>query len=112
MLASISNSNGAWSSSLIAGWNHKSTNHRDFEGVVAETNFRFNVSNYITGRVEILHKEDFLGTIKALTGGYTKDVYRSRDLLGGVGGNVTVYRASGERPISFYAFLRLRTAAH
>jgi hypothetical protein len=67
------------------------------------------VSNYVSGRLEILKKEEFANTIKALTAGYTKDLYRSRDLLGGVGGNVTAYRSDDHRPLSFYAFVRLRT---
>ncbi len=101
--------NGDWSSSLIWGWNHRSDN--DSNGVVAETNFRFNASNYLTGRLEIVKKEEFSATIKALTAGYTKDIFRSRDLLGGIGGNVTAYRAHDERPLSFYAFVRLRSPA-
>jgi hypothetical protein len=63
----------------------------------------------VIGRLEILKKEEFPNTIKALTAGYTKDLYRSRDLLGGVGGNVTVYRSDDRSPLSFYAFVRLRS---
>ena len=101
--ASVSHAKGDWSSSLIFGWNHKSDH--DATGIVAETNVKFNVSNYFSGRLE------FVRSVKALTVGYTKDVFRSRDLLGGVGGNVTVYQAHGERPVSFCAFLRFRTRA-
>ncbi len=114
-------SNGDWSSSLIWGWNHKADHNT--HGVVAETNLRFNISNYVTGRLEIARKDELLPnnevlTVKALTVGYTKDVYRTRDLLGGVGGNVTVYgvpselqQRYGDRPLSFYAFVRVRTAS-
>jgi len=94
---------------LIWGWNHKSNN--DSNGFVAESTLRFNVSNYVSGRLEIVRKEEFANTIKALTAGYTKDIFRSRDLLGGIGGNVTAYRAHDERPLSFYAFVRLRSPA-
>ena len=100
--------NGDWSSSVIWGWNHKSNN--DANGLVAESTLRFNMSNYVSGRLEIVKKEEFANTIKALTAGYTKDLFRSRDLLGGVGGNVTVYDAGDHRPLSFYAFVRLRSA--
>ena len=94
--------------SIVWGWNHKSSN--DSNGFLAETSYRFNTSNYVVGRLEIVKKEEFANTIKALTAGYTKDLYRSSDLLGGVGGNVTVHRSGGERPLSFYAFVRLRSA--
>jgi hypothetical protein len=106
--ASVSYFKDDLSGSAIWGWNHKSNS--DTNAFLAETTYRFNVSNYVTGRVEILKKEEFPNTIKALTGGYTKDLYRSRDLLGGVGGNVTVYQSHDHRPLSFYAFVRLRSA--
>ena len=57
----------------------------------------------MTGRFEIANKEEH---VKALTVGYTKDVYRTTMLLGGVGGNVTVYDAPGPRPLSVYAWPR------
>ena len=94
--------------SIVWGWNHKSNS--DSNGFLAEASYRFNTSNYVVGRLEIVKKEEFPNTIKALTAGYTKDLYRSADLLGGVGGNVTVYRSAGERPLSFYAFVRVRSA--
>lgn len=109
--ASAAYSDGNWSSSVIWGWNHKSDN--DSNGLLAETVFRFNVSNYLSGRFEILKKEEFSGTIKALTAGYTKDIYRTGDLLGGVGGNATVYAApDGTHPLAFYAFVRVRNESH
>ena len=94
---------GAWSSSIILGQNHKS--HHDDSSVVVESNLRFNASNYLTGRFEVVNKEEH---VKALTVGYTKDIYRTSILLGGVGGNVTFYDAHGERPRAFYAFARVR----
>src|SRR5438270_98275 len=95
--ASVSYSENSFSSSVIWGWNHKSSN--DSNGFLAEMTYRFNVSNYVSGRVEIVKKEEFANTIKALTAGYTKDLYRSRDLLGGLGGNVSVVRSAGEGPL-------------
>ena len=101
--ASLSHSNGAWSGSIILGRNDKS--HHADNSVLLESNFRFNASNYITGRFEIADKEE---TVKALTLGYTKDLFRSTLFLGGVGGNVTFYDADGQRPRSYYAFARVR----
>jgi hypothetical protein len=101
--ASVAHSDGEWSSTLVWGWNRRSGNNAN--SLLAETNRRFNVSNYVTGRFETVRG------VKALTGGYTKDVFRSRDLLGGVGGNVTVYRKANEHPLSLYLFARLRSPA-
>jgi len=98
---------GDWASTVAWGWNHLSGS--DPNGLLAESTLRFNVSNYVTGRIEIVKKDEFPDTIFALTGGYTKDIYRSRDLLGGVGGNVTAYRSGGDSPLSFYVFVRVRT---
>lgn len=95
--------------SVIWGWNHKSAS--DWNGLTMEASWRFNASNYITGRFEIVKKEEFANTIKALTGGYTKDVYKSKTLLGGVGGNVTVYDSGSTHPLGFYAFVRVRNAS-
>ncbi|HEY6844115.1 MAG TPA: hypothetical protein VI391_08110 [Thermoanaerobaculia bacterium] len=95
-----------FAASLIWGWNHKSSGN--WNGLTAEGSWRFNTSNTITGRFEVVQKEEFANTIKALTGGYTKDLYRSKNLLGGVGGNVTAYDSGGSHPLSFYAFVRVR----
>jgi hypothetical protein len=119
--ASAMYSTGAWSSSLIWGHNDKGGLH--LNGVVLESNLRFNTSNYVSARFEVVDKDELVPgdvfTIKALTVGYTKDVYRTGDLLGGVGGNVTAFAAPsairqtyGHRPLSFYAFVRIRTAGH
>ncbi len=116
--ASAMYSTGAWSSSLI--WGHNDKDGRHLNGVVLESNLRFNTSNYVSARFEVVDKDELLPgdvfTIKALTVGYTKDVYRTADLLGGVGGNVTAYAIPsalepiyGHRPLSFYAFVRMRT---
>jgi hypothetical protein len=112
--ASVSYANGAWSSSVIAGSNHRSDSTT--VGITAETVWQFNTSNYLTARAEIADKElPERARIAALTGGYTKDLYRSAHLLGGIGGNVTIYgfpsrlkSEYGDRPVSAYLFARLR----
>jgi hypothetical protein len=110
--ASVQHSTGDWSTSLIYGQNHRS-DHTEHSWT-AETVVRFNESNYVTARGEIVDKEA-LGRIRALTAGYTKDLYRDAHLLGGVGGNVTAYgyptalkSAYGNRPMAYYAYARLR----
>lgn len=105
--ASVAYSTGDWSSSAIAGWNHG--NGSDSAGLTLESVLLFNASNYVTGRLEILRKEEFAHIIKALTAGYTKDLYRTPELLGGAGLNVTVTRSGDDTPVSVFAFVRVRT---
>jgi hypothetical protein len=109
---------GDIATSVIYGRNDKQD--ADTNSITAETNWRFNESNYVTGRLEFVEKDelgvdDNVHTIRALTVGYTKDVYRTPLLLAGIGGNVTLYgipsaleSAYGSRPRSFYIFARLR----
>jgi hypothetical protein len=101
--ASIAHSTGAISSSAIVGWNHESS-HDDL-GLTLESNYLFNKSNYVTGRFEIIHRET---NVVALTGGYTKDLYRSSFLLGGAGGNITFAHGDGDRAATVYLFARIR----
>jgi len=101
--ASLSVSRAGWSSSAIWGWNHRSNGNTN--GFLVESVYRFNVSNALTARLEIARKEEFANTIKALTAGYTKDILRTDEILGGVGGNVTVY--DGASP-SYFLFVRVR----
>ena len=102
--ASVSYSTDSLSSSGIVGWNR--AHGRNDVGVTLESNLLFNVSNYVTGRLEVIRRER---TVTALTAGYTKDLYRTPMLLGGAGLNATAYVSSGERPVSVYAFVRVRT---
>jgi len=112
--ASVAYANGAWASSAIFGTNHRSGSNT--VGFTAETVWQFHTSNYVTARAEIVDKElPERARVRALTGGYTKDVFRSSHVLGGVGGNVTIYGVPsslkseyGNRPVSAYLFARLR----
>jgi len=109
---------GDIATSVIFGRNDK--HDHDTNSITAETNWRFNESNYIIGRLEIVEKDELqvdaeVHTIKALTIGYTKDVFRTPELLAGVGGNVTFYSAPsalddayGSHPRAFYVIARIR----
>jgi hypothetical protein len=103
--------------SLIWGHNHKSD--RDTDGVTAEATWRFATVNYLTGRAEVVDKDELgvgspVSTVKALTAGYTRDVLSTSHLLGGVGTNATYYAFPGElkpfygRPWSVVGFVRMR----
>ncbi len=111
-----------WSSSLIFGHNDKqhgaSTN-----AWTAETLYQLMEKNWLTARLEIVDKDELFDTgavyrIRALTLGYTRDVYADSYVIGGVGGNVTFYGVPsaiqpeyGSSPHSFYLYVRVRSAA-
>jgi len=117
--ASVSYADKRWAASLIWGHNHRSDH--DTDGVVLETKLRLTGTSHVTGRFEVVDKDEILGhevlQVKALTLGYTKDVWRASGIVGSVGGNVTLYDVPGElkplygnRPRGFYAFVRVRSA--
>jgi hypothetical protein len=114
---------GELETSLIWGHNDRSHGHAT-NGFTAEASWRFRESNYLTARGEIVDKDELFADahaverVRALTVGYTKDVFRTPVLLGGIGGNVTIYGipsnlqdSYGSRPRSWYAFVRVRSAA-
>ena len=109
--ASVAYSNDSWNSSLIFGRN------RNLNSVTAESVWRVASRNFITGRAEVVDKDELFVNgrnvyrIKALTAGYTRDVFPNV----GVGGNVTLYSIPdalsadyGSRPRSYYLFVRVR----
>ena len=93
---------------------------------------RFHEKNYITGRAELVDRDELfanqpaieqqlaatVGTvfrIGAYTAGYTRDVHLVLHLVTGIGGNATLYNVPaaiqpyyGEHPAAFYMFLRFR----
>jgi Cu/Ag efflux protein CusF len=116
--ASVAYSAGHWDTSFIFGHNKKTEGHAT-SSWLAESVLQFGGRNYVTGRAEIVDKDELLEAgvfrIKALTLGYTRDVATLGALLGAVGANVTAYsvpaalRADyGTRPHSIYLFVRLR----
>lgn len=109
---------GDLAASLIWGHNHKSDH--DTNGFTAEGDWHFATVNYLTGRVEVVDKDELgvgnlISTVKTLTTGYTRDVLRTPTLLGGIGSNVTYYAIPGSlkpfygRPWSVYGFVRVRS---
>jgi len=125
--ASVSYSDARWNTSLIFGHNQKSEGH-DGNSFLAESVLRFGGSNYISGRAEVVGKDElFAGQnvplaisngvfrIKALAIGYSRDVIKTGFLAGAVGANITGYSIPGAikpyygTPHSFYIFLRVRS---
>jgi len=124
--ASIAYSDGPWNSSLIFGHNKKSEGHA-VSAWLAESVLQFANVNYVTGRGEIVDKDELaIGSrifrIKALTLGYSRDVLTMRGVVTALGANVTAYSIPsairpyyGGSPHSFYVFARIRghgTAMH
>jgi hypothetical protein len=123
---------GNWASSAIWGRDHKTITERNLNSYLLESMVRFRAKNYITGRAELVDRDELfvnqplieqqlastVGTvfrIGAFTAGYTRDVHLVPHLLTGIGGNVTLYKIPAaiqpyyaEHPTAFYLFLRFR----
>jgi len=87
---------------------------------LAESVLQFAGKNYVTGRAEIVDKDELFACvgvvrIKALTLGYSRDVLETHAIVGALGANVTLYSIPdaitpdyGNSPRSYYIFIRLR----
>jgi hypothetical protein len=112
---------GNWASSLIWGRNHETATQRNLNALTAESVYNFRVRNFLTGRFELVDKDELLAgagptyRIGAYTLGYTRDLPLSRLFETGLGANFTLYSLPaalqpdyGARPAAFWLFLRVR----
>jgi len=123
---------GNWASSLIWGRNHKTAEQHNLNSYLAESVYQFKKMNYVTGRFEVVDKDELFDDqpairehldqtagstfrIAAYTLGYTRDVKLVPWLVTGIGGNVTLYGVPaaiqpyyGQHPAGFFFFLRAR----
>lgn len=123
---------GHWATNLIWGRNHKTASKQDTNSYLLESVFQFHKSNYFTGRVELVDKDELFSDdpsfdhqlrattgnvfrIGAYTAGYTRDLRIIPRIRTGVGGNFSLYSVPGAlrpfystRPAAFYLFLRFR----
>jgi hypothetical protein len=117
---------GQLDTSVIFGHNDKSEGGST-SSLLAEGTLRFLGRNYVSGRAEIVDKDELFPhapvpvsaggvsyRIKALTIGYSRDVFEVNPVTIAFGGNITAYSipepikpAYGD-PRSIYLFLRLR----
>jgi len=117
--ASVHYTKGMWSSSLM--WGHSKTN-----SFTAETVKGFHRKNFITGRFELVdkdelfpgrhdggHSESYL--VGAYTAGYTRDFVSLDHFQAGIGANLTAYTLPSEiqgsyggHPVSANVFVRFR----
>ncbi|HEX4278784.1 MAG TPA: hypothetical protein VHZ74_25685 [Bryobacteraceae bacterium] len=117
--------NGHWASSLIWGRVHKTVGGANLNGYGFESVAQFARKNYVTGRVELVDKDELLATgqsfrVSAYTIGYTRDFYLLPRIATGLGANITTYGMPaalhayyGEHPAAVLIFLcfRLRSAS-
>jgi hypothetical protein len=116
---------GNWASSLIWGRVHKTSDGANLNGYGAESVARFLEKNYVTGRIELVDKDELFmpGSpmygdsfrIGAYTAGYTRDIYLIPRIATGFGANFTSYSMPeelhpyyGSHPVGVLIFLRLR----
>lgn len=123
---------GNWASSLIWGRNHKTDDQYNLNSYLAESVYQFLHKNYITGRFELVDKDELFDDdialrehldetagstfrIAAYTLGYTRDVNLISWLDTGIGANFSFYRVPtaiqpyyGAHPVGAFVFLRLR----
>jgi hypothetical protein len=108
----------AWSTSAIWGRNHNTASQQDTNAWLIETVFPATRKDFLTGRFEVADKDDLLSEafrVKAITGGYTRDLAVKSNLETGIGANVTAYRiptsiqpAYGAHPWGVNLYFRIR----
>jgi hypothetical protein len=119
--ASVQYTRGGWSSSLIWGRSHEELKQRDLDSYLAETVLPVRKRNFLTGRIEVVQKDELsvpgIYRVQAYTAGYTRDFDIFRDIETGIGANATAYvipsglqPAYGSHPwgVNVYARFRLR----
>jgi hypothetical protein len=112
--------NGNWATSVIWGRVHKTGDGDNLNGYGFESVARFARKNYITGRIELVDKDELLATgqefrIGAYTAGYTRDFYLLPRIATGLGADFTTYSMPaalhpyyGQRPVAVLIFLRFK----
>ncbi len=112
-------SGGSWSSSLIWGRTHNLATQANLNSYLAESVLPIQRRNFITGRLELVDKDELsvpgAYRIGAYTIGYTRDFDLAPHLETGIGANVTSYSLPdalravyGNRPFAANIFVRIR----
>lgn len=123
---------GSWASSLIWGRNHEMLTQRNLNSYLAESVLPIRRRNFITGRWELVdkdelfsddpelqtHLEETVGStfrIAAYTLGYTRDLGSVEHVMTGIGANFSTYGVPqaiqpsyGAHPFSANMYLRFR----
>jgi hypothetical protein len=109
----------SWSTSLIWGLNHDLVTGRNLNSYLAETVYPLSRRNFVTGRWELVDKDELdvpgIWRIGAYTAGYTRDIGSLPYLETGIGANLTAYTLPetlkptyGGRPWGVNLYIRLR----
>ncbi|HWC96083.1 MAG TPA: hypothetical protein VG456_05025 [Candidatus Sulfopaludibacter sp.] len=109
----------SWSTSLIWGRNHDTVTQHNLNSYLAETVYPVSPRNFLTGRWELVDKDELAAAgiwrIGAYTAGYTRDLGSLPFLETGIGANLTAYTLPenlkplyGGRPWGVNLYLRLR----
>jgi len=121
--ASLSYSRQAWSSSLVWGRNHYTATQQNGNSFLAETVAPFHKLNLITGRFELVDKNELFPGVSAApnarigeyTGGYTRNIPIFKNLETGLGANFTFYTLPddikpeyGNHPMAANVYIRFR----
>jgi hypothetical protein len=125
-------SHGNCAVSVIWGRNHKTAGQQNINSYLAESVLQFSNKNYVTGRVELVDKEELFSDqpeieellartagsvfrIAAYTFGYTRDLYRFSRIRSSIGANVTLYTIPsaikpfyGDHPVGLLFYMRFR----
>ena len=124
----------AWATSVIWGRNHETASGRDLNAYLAETVWPFGRKNALTGRVEIVAKDELFANtpalesalaatagsvfqVKAYTGGYTRILHTFGAMETAAGANFTAYGVPvaiqpyyGSHPFAANMYIRFRLA--
>lgn len=127
---------GSWSSSLVWGRDHSTATLRNSNSYLVESVLPLTRRNFITGRFELVDKDDLFDNqpaleerldilygstfrIGAYTFGYTRDIDIFRRVETGIGANFTAYNLPaaiqpyyGSHPTGGNIFIRLRLRPH
>jgi hypothetical protein len=122
----------AWSTSLIWGRNHGTGTRRNTNSYLAETLYPLSRRDFLTGRVELVDKDELFANnpaleeqiaraagstfrVEAFTAGYTRDFGTFRNVETGLGMNLSAYGLPdaikpyyGDRPWGANIYLRFR----
>jgi hypothetical protein len=113
-------SGGTWSSSLIWGRNHSTETKRNLNSYLAESVLPLGSRNFVTGRVELVDKDELFTDgrpfrIGAYTIGYTRDIEIFPGIQTGIGANIETYSlpaaikpSYGNHPVGGNIFVRFR----
>lgn len=125
-------SSGNWSSTLGWGRIHSTATKRDLNSYLLESVLKFQQSNFVAGRIELVDKDELFSNqpgleeqlnflygstfrVGAYTVGYTRDIAWFRNVETGIGANFSAYSLPGaikpyygEHPVGGNIFIRFR----